>query len=195
MRHQQYVEQVFSLTDHWVDQARRVPSPNFNERPANMPIDLLVIHNISLPPQQFGGPWIDDFFRNVLDASAHPYFAEIAGMQVSSHFLIRRDGELVQYVPCDKRAWHAGRSCWQGRDACNDFSIGIELEGADEVAYTEHQYAVLNGLVEALRQQYPAIGNNIVGHEHVAPGRKTDPGPAFDWQRVAGTVMTQGEQA
>lgn len=185
----------FTLVDHWVEQARRVPSPNFNERPADAVIDLLVVHNISLPPEQFGGPWIDAFFCNALDASAHPYFAGIAALQVSSHFLIRRDGELVQYVACDKRAWHAGRSSWQGRDACNDFSIGVELEGADQVAYTEEQYRALNALIEVLRQHYPAIGQNVVGHEHIAPGRKTDPGAAFDWRRVDGTVMVQGEQA
>lgn len=185
----------FTLVDHWVEQARHVPSPNFNERPADAVIDLLVVHNISLPPEQFGGPWIDAFFCNALDASAHPYFAGIAALQVSSHFLIRRDGELVQYVACDKRAWHAGRSSWQGRDACNDFSIGVELEGADQVAYTEEQYRALNALIEVLRQHYPAIGQNVVGHEHIAPGRKTDPGAAFDWRRVDGTVMVQGEQA
>ena len=175
---------MYSVKEHWVEQARRVLSPNRNARPKDGGVSLLVVHGISLPPGEFGGPWIDDLFSNQLDPSGHPYFAEIKGMQVSSHFLIRRDGELVQYVPCDERAWHAGRSSWQGRDACNDYSIGVELEGADDVPYSQDQYRVLNELIKALRAAYPKIENNIVGHEHIAPGRKTDPGPAFDWSQV-----------
>lgn len=185
---------MFSLSDHWIDQARRVPSPNYNERPEDAAVSLLVVHGISLPPDEFGGPWIDDFFSNRLDASAHPYFATIAGLQVSSHFLIRRDGELVQYVACNARAWHAGRSNWCGREGCNDFSIGIELEGSDHVPYAEKQYTVLSDLVQVLQQHYPQIGDNIVGHEHIAPGRKTDPGPAFDWSRLPQSVLTKGDR-
>ena len=183
---------MFSITDHWVEQARKVPSPNYSERPDESDISLLVMHSISLPPNEFGGRWIDDFFCNQLDAAAHPYFCEIAALTVSSHFLIRRDGELVQYVPCNARAWHAGQSRWQGRDACNDFSIGVELEGADHVPYTESQYTVLNALIKTLQDAYQGIADNIVGHEHIAPGRKTDPGPAFVWSRLpANAIMSE----
>lgn len=161
-----------------------MPSPNCNARPQADDICLLVVHGISLPPGEFGGPWIDDLFSNRLDSSQHPYFKEIQGAQVSSHFLIRRDGELVQYVPCDQSAWHAGQSSWCGREACNDFSIGVELEGTDDVPYTDNQYATLNALIAVLCEQYPGIVGNITGHEHIAPGRKTDPGRAFDWQRI-----------
>lgn len=184
---------MFSVVDGWVPEARQVRSPNFNARPAGMPVDMAIVHGISLPPGEFGGHWIDDLFLNRLDPSAHPYFAEIAGLTVSSHFLIRRDGELIQYVDCDQRAWHAGRSGWQGRDECNDYAIGIELEGTDHVPYTDSQYTVLNALLAALREAYPAIGNRVVGHEHVAPGRKTDPGPAFDWSRITTSLLAQGD--
>lgn len=184
---------MFSISSGWVDQARRVNSPNFNARPVGVAVELLVIHGISLPPGEFGGPWIDELFLNQLNPQQHPYFAEIAGMKVSSHFLIRRDGELVQYVGCDQRAWHAGRSCWEGREECNDFAIGIELEGADQVAYADAQYATLNRLIEVLRTAYPQVGDRIVGHEHVAPGRKTDPGPAFEWPRIKASLLAQGE--
>jgi len=177
---------VYSVKEHWVEQARKALSPNRNARPDESEVSLLVVHGISLPPGEFGGPWIDDLFSNQLDATQHPYFAEIKDMRVSSHFLIRRDGELVQYVPCDERAWHAGLSSWQGRDACNDYSIGVELEGADDVPYCSAQYQTLNQLIHALRLAYPKIDKNIVGHEHIAPGRKTDPGPAFDWSQVIG---------
>ena len=170
------------IHDHWLNAARRVPSPNFNERPDPSDISLIVVHGISLPPRRFGGPHIDELFCNRLAAGGHPYFAAICDLQVSSHFLIRRDGELVQYVACDKRAWHAGRSHWQGRDECNDFGIGIELEGDDHIPYTHSQYRRLAELIILLRRHYPRIGEaDVVGHEHVAPGRKTDPGPAFDW--------------
>lgn len=168
----------------WIRGVRKVPSPNCDARPPGASLDLIVVHGISLPPGEFGGPWIDHLFCNALDPAGHPYFAEVCTLTVSSHFLVRRDGELVQYVPCDKRAWHAGRSVWCGRSECNDFSIGIELEGADEVPYEDAQYDTLVRLIEALRRHYPRIGDNIAGHEHVAPGRKTDPGPAFDWARL-----------
>lgn len=175
-----------SLENHRVVQARQMPSPNANERPAGESVRLIVVHSISLPPKQFGGPWIDQLFCNALPPHEHPYFAEICHLQVSSHFLIRRDGELVQYVPCDQRAWHAGQSHWCGRDNCNDFSIGIELEGDDHTPYTEAQYRQLAGLISLLRAHYPDIAEEaVVGHEHIAPGRKTDPGPAFDWDYLA----------
>ncbi|MBF5056191.1 N-acetyl-anhydromuranmyl-L-alanine amidase [Alcanivorax sp. 521-1] len=176
---------MLTLTDHWIDQARRVPSPNFNERPDPDDIALVVIHNISLPPERFGGAHIEAFFQNRLDPDADPYFQTIRDLKVSSHFLIRRDGELVQFVACDRRAWHAGVSSWRGRDNCNDFALGIELEGADHIPYEEAQYRRLNALLDALIAHYPGLSRDtITGHEHIAPGRKTDPGPAFDWSRL-----------
>lgn len=166
--------------------ARYVPSPNYNERPDGVNIDLIVVHGISLPPGKFGGQWIDDFFTNTLDPTQHPYFATIVSKKVSAHCLIRREGEIVQYVPFHYRAWHAGESVYQGREECNDFSIGIELEGEDTVPYTSTQYQVLTNLVQALQQHYPAITRDrVVGHCHVAPQRKTDPGEAFDWPLLA----------
>lgn len=168
-------------------------SPNWDERPAGSDISLLVIHNISLPPGGFGGPWIDLLFTNRLPADAHPYFAGIAHLRVSAHLLIRRDGQAIQYVPFDKRAWHAGQSRFQGRSRCNDFSIGIELEGADEVPYSDAQYQTLGQIIRALMTKFPKItAQRIVGHCDIAPGRKTDPGPAFDWPRVH-ALLTQGE--
>ena len=161
--------------------ARQAPSPNFNHRPEGVEPSLLVIHNISLPPGEYGGDYIDDLFCNRLDPRAHPYFAEIDGLCVSAHLLIRRDGELVQYVPLHRRAWHAGVSCYRGRENCNDFSIGIELEGVDDAPYDPRQYAVLLPLVETLVATWPGLAGNIVGHCDIAPGRKSDPGPAFDW--------------
>ncbi|ASK34835.1 N-acetylmuramoyl-L-alanine amidase [Alcanivorax sp. N3-2A] len=176
---------MLTLTDHWIDQARRVPSPNHNERPDPDDIALLVVHNISLPPGRFGGPEIEAFFQNRLDCQAHPYFEQLREVRVSSHFLIRRDGELVQFVPCHRRAWHAGVSHWNGRDNCNDFSIGIELEGTDTLAYDARQYRALNLLLETLMAAYPKLSRHTVtGHQQIAPGRKTDPGPAFDWSRL-----------
>lgn len=167
-----------------IEEARQVPSPNHDDRPLGCAPELVVIHGISLPPGEFGGPWIDRFFTNRLDAEVHPYFAEIAGLQVSTHLLIRRDGELVQYVPLTKRAWHAGESSFRGRTCCNDFSIGIELEGTDDLAYTEKQYAALCATIAALRAALPTLAAApVVGHCHIAPHRKTDPGPAFDWPR------------
>lgn len=157
-------------------------SPNTDERPAGTSIDMIVIHNISLPPNQFGGPGIIQLFTNRLDAHEHPYYAQIGHLKVSSHFLIRRQGELIQFASCLQRAWHAGVSSWQGRERCNDFSIGIELEGSDGCAFNDVQYSTLQGLLEALKQRYPI--KHIVGHSDIAPGRKTDPGPFFDWQKI-----------
>jgi AmpD protein len=168
-----------------LDAARQVPSPNCDERPAGTTIDLLVVHGISLPPNRFGGPYIDALFTNRLDPSADPYFATIAHLRVSAHLLIRRDGELVQYVPFDRRAWHAGASCHDGRERCNDYSIGIELEGADDVPYEPVQYERLAAVTAALMDAYPGLRPaRIAGHCDIAPGRKTDPGPAFDWARL-----------
>jgi AmpD protein len=162
--------------------ARQLPSPNFDERPAGSVIELVVIHNISLPPGEFAGDAVARFFTTGLDPSEHPYFREIEGLKVSSHFFIRRDGELIQFVPCTKRAWHAGQSQWRGRSRCNDFSIGVELEGNDHSPFTDSQYSVLARLADVLRRTYPIV--DIAGHSDIAPGRKTDPGPFFDWSRL-----------
>lgn len=164
-------------------EVRRVPSPNFEPRPAGMAVELLVIHNISLPPDQFGGPGVEQLFTNTLDPAEHPYYAEIQGMKVSAHFFIRRDGSLIQFVSCLDRAWHAGASQWQGRERCNDFSIGIELEGCDSQPFEDAQYATLARLSAALHGAYPLRAT--VGHSDIAPGRKTDPGPCFDWSRLS----------
>jgi N-acetyl-anhydromuramoyl-L-alanine amidase len=165
--------------------AQQCRSPNYDERPGGSDIELLVIHNISLPPGRFGGRYIDALFTNSLDCEAHPYFDGLRGLCVSAHLLIRREGELVQFVPLHKRAWHAGVSSFQGRERCNDFSIGIELEGCDEEPFTELQYRRLLPLCRALIATYPKLGvGRIVGHSDIAPGRKTDPGPHFDWTRL-----------
>jgi AmpD protein len=165
--------------------ARYLPSPNCNSRPPGTVVDLLVLHNISLPPGQFGGDWIDALFLNKLDTSAHPSFADLAGLHVSAHLLIRRDGEIHQYVPFHLRAWHAGVSSYQGRENCNDFSIGIELEGTDETPYTDLQYATLADTIQRLMAHYPDLDKaRITGHSDIAPQRKSDPGPAFEWQRL-----------
>lgn len=161
-------------------------SPHFDDRPEGAKVSLLVIHNISLPPGEFGGPWIDDLFMGRLDPGAHPYFRDIAGLRVSAHFLIRRDGSLVQYVPADKRAWHAGVSSWKGCERCNDFSIGVELEGADDVPFAEPQYETLTRLTRDLQSRYGTL--DLAGHSDIAPGRKTDPGPWFDWERFRASV-------
>ena len=161
--------------------ARFVPSPNFNDRPAHTEIQLVVIHNISLPPSQFGGGYIEQFFQNQLDWQAHPYFQTIEGMQVSAHLLILRSGEVLQFVNFNDRAWHAGRSSYLGKKECNDYSIGIELEGSDDQPFESVQYAVLAQVVESLQQAYPKIQQHLAGHSDIAPGRKTDPGPCFDW--------------
>jgi len=168
-----------------LDKATQVVSPNYDDRPDATDIDLIVVHNISLPPGQFGGSWIDALFTNTLDPLAHPYFAEIHQLQVSSHILIRRDGEIVQYVPFHKRAWHAGKSQYKSRERCNDFSIGIELEGSDDQNYEDTQYVRLAGLIQALCTTYPTLSTQrLTGHCDIAPDRKTDPGPAFDWARL-----------
>jgi N-acetyl-anhydromuramoyl-L-alanine amidase len=162
-------------------EALQVPSPNWDLRPAGETLTLLVVHNISLPPGEFGGDAIVRLFTNTLDCGAHPYYETLRGVRVSAHFLVRRGGELLQFVPCACRAWHAGASAWKGRERCNDFSIGVELEGADDVPYTDSQYRRLAELTAALKRLYPIA--DIVGHADIAPGRKTDPGPAFDWAR------------
>ena len=169
----------------WASGARRVISPNHDARPDEVGIDLLVIHNISLPPGEFGGPGVEQLFTNRLDADVHPYYASIHSLRVSSHFFIRRDGELIQFVSCRQRAWHAGASNWRGRERCNDFSIGVELEGNDDQPFSDAQYACLNRLIQALRATYPDL-REAAGHADIAPGRKTDPGPCFDWRRVRG---------
>ncbi|OYY92420.1 MAG: N-acetylmuramoyl-L-alanine amidase [Hydrogenophilales bacterium 28-61-23] len=167
----------------WTAAARRIDSPNCDPRPDETAITLLVIHNISLPPGQFGGPGVEQLFTNRLDPAAHPYYATIHGLRVSAHFFLRRDGELIQFVPCGQRAWHAGASSWRGRERCNDFSIGVELEGSDDQPFTDAQYAALNELIQLLRAAYPSLVD-LAGHSDIAPGRKTDPGPNFDWSRV-----------
>jgi AmpD protein len=164
---------------------RQVLCPHHDARPDGVAADLLVIHNISLPPGEFGGPWIEQLFNGHLPPDVHPYFATIKGMRVSAHLLVRRDGELVQFVPFHRRAWHAGASQFEGRPACNDFSIGIELEGADEIAFEDAQYDATRQVIEALLEAYPALSpTRLVGHSDIAPGRKTDPGAAFDWTRL-----------
>jgi len=172
--------------------AYQIASPNRDERPAGMKCSLLVVHNISLPPGQFGGPGVIDLFLNRLDPSLHPYYEGLRGLEVSSHFLVRRDGELIQFVPCELRAWHAGESRWRSRQRCNDFSIGVELEGSDEIAYTDAQYAELSRLTHELRCRYPI--EDVAGHCHIAPGRKTDPGPSFDWARYRSLIATEPER-
>ncbi|TAN52293.1 MAG: 1,6-anhydro-N-acetylmuramyl-L-alanine amidase AmpD [Methylococcaceae bacterium] len=171
--------------DGWLSTARHLPSPNADDRPDPADISLIVIHCISLPPGEFGGPWIDRLFNNSLPADAHPYFAGIHHLKVSAHVLIRRDGEIVQYVPFARRAWHAGISRFKGRERCNDYSIGIELEGTENQPYSDAQYAALAPLVAALLRCYPALSPaNIAGHSEIAPERKTDPGLSFDWPRL-----------
>lgn len=170
--------------------AAQVLSPNCDDRPPGSEITLLVVHNISLPPGRFGGPAIGQLFTNQLDPAAHPYFATVAQLRVSAHFVIGRDGALTQFVSCARRAWHAGASSWRGRDQCNDFSIGAELEGTDELAYEAGQYRVLARLTRALCRRYPIA--DLVGHCDIAPGRKSDPGPAFDWPRLRRLVGAVG---
>jgi AmpD protein len=173
-----------SIHDGWLSPATHTSSPNFDSRPEGCPVDLLVIHNISLPPGQFGTGCIQQLFCNTLDCSQHPYFARLIGLRVSSHLLIERNGELTQFVAFSDRAWHAGQSTYGGRSRCNDFSIGIELEGVDDEPYSDAQYDALIRVTELLLQTYPHMDKErITGHSDIAPGRKTDPGPAFDWQR------------
>jgi AmpD protein len=163
----------------WTTLARPVPSPNFGERPAGAGVSLVVLHSISLPPGDYGGDEVERLFTNRLDCDRHPYFAGLRGLKVSAHFFLRRDGELLQFVSCDQRAWHAGASQWRGRDNCNDYSIGIELEGLEGERFEVAQYERLATLLRALQARYGAF--EVAGHEHVAPGRKRDPGPGFDW--------------
>ena len=166
--------------------ARQVPSPNCDERPASTPVSLLVIHNISLPPNDFGGSAVVELFQNRLDPNSHPFHSALSGLKVSSHFYIRRNGELIQFVPCELRAWHAGVSSWRGRSRCNDFSIGVELEGSDFVPFRDIQYEELARLTQGLRARYPI--RDIAGHCDIAPVRKTDPGPFFDWPRYRSMI-------
>jgi len=178
--------------DGWWRHATRVPSPNFSARPADALVDTVVLHSISLPPGRYGGDAIERLFTNTLDWSAHPYFETIRGLEVSAHFLVRRDGAVLQFVPIDARAWHAGRSSWAGRAEANDWSIGIELEGLEGDTFEPAQY-------EALERLLPAIDRvrgirHVVGHEHVAPGRKADPGPGFDWTRLAARLRWDAER-
>ena len=174
----------------WCQGVRHCPSPNFNQRPSGE-ISLLVIHNISLPPGQFGTGRVQQFFCNALAHHEHPYFAQLAELQVSAHFLIERDGAITQFVSCLERAWHAGVSCFDGRQGCNDFSIGIELEGTDLEPFEDAQYHALIELCRELQRAWPAITvERICGHSDIAPGRKTDPGPAFDWQRLRTALIS-----
>ncbi len=170
-------------------EAQRIPSPNRDPRPRDTPPTLVVIHGISLPPGTFGGDAVIRLFTNALDPTEHPYFAEIVQLRVSAHFFVRRDGALLQFVSCNERAWHAGVSSWRGREHCNDFAIGIELEGTDDVAYEAKQYVQLARLLKALARRYPIEA--AVGHSDIAPGRKSDPGPAFDWDRLARLTGTR----
>ncbi len=165
----------------WFSGVRRIPSPNFDARPPQTPVCLLIIHNISLPPDEFGGAGVGQLFTNTLNPEEHPYYEQLRGLKVSSHFFIRRDGEIIQFVSCLNRAWHAGLSLWQGRTRCNDFAIGIEMEGSDFVPYADSQYRSLSYLTRRLQRAYRI--KEIVGHSDVAPERKTDPGPYFDWRR------------
>jgi N-acetyl-anhydromuramoyl-L-alanine amidase len=166
----------------YIESATQIASPNFDARPENTKIDLIVIHNISLPPNIYGGAGVMQLFTNQLDTNEHPYYAEVYTRKVSSHFFIRRDGELIQFVSCLQRAWHAGVSSWQGRERCNDFSVGIELEGSDFEPFEPAQYKILKLLLKTLKQTYPI--QHIVGHSDIAPGRKTDPGPYFEWGKI-----------
>ena len=177
--------------DGWAAGVTRSPSPNFDVRADGAAVSLLVIHNISLPPGQFGGPYIEDLFLNRLDCDAHPYFDQLRTLRVSAHFLIRRDGEVMQFVSANDRAWHAGASNFCGRERCNDFSIGIELEGTDFEAFEPRQYESLASLTLALCQRYPLA--DVAGHEHIAPGRKTDPGPFFDWTHFRKSLIQKGQ--
>ncbi len=173
-----------NLESGLVEGITHIPSPNQSQRPADANIELIVIHNISLPPKEYGGNWITDLFCNRLDPKAHPYFKQIANLEVSSHLLIRRDGSIIQYVPFTQAAWHAGKSCFRGKERCNEFSIGIELEGCDDEEFTENQYNQLIKITNLLISHYPCIKKgNIAGHSDISPERKTDPGPCFDWDR------------
>ncbi|MGH8549105.1 MAG: 1,6-anhydro-N-acetylmuramyl-L-alanine amidase AmpD [Methylococcales bacterium] len=179
----------FKIENHWLETARRMSSENCDDRPVDTAVSLIVIHCISLPPGVFGGDGIDRLFQNRLIPEQHPYFESIHQLKVSAHVLIRRTGEITQYVPFDRRAWHAGQSSYDGRSNCNDYSIGIELEGADDSPFTNPQYLRLGALIVSLIDHYPALSRNrITGHSDIAPGRKTDPGRYFDWERLFGLI-------
>lgn len=178
------IDSAQPIRQGWLTQAVRKPTPNFNQRPDSASIRLIVLHNISLPPAQFGGGYIEQFFLNQLDASIHPYFQTIAGLKVSAHLLILRTGEVIQFVSFDERAWHAGRSSYLAVPECNDYSIGIELEGTDDSAFTEAQYHAVIEAIFAIQQAYPHTRHHLAGHSDIAPGRKTDPGLHLDWQRI-----------
>jgi len=181
---------VGPISNHWLQGVQRCESPNHSDRPADTQPWLLVIHNISLPPGEYGGDWILDLFSNCLDPDFHPYFEGIADLKVSAHALIRRDGAVVQFVPFDKKAWHAGQSSYEGVASCNDFSIGVELEGCDTDSFTDAQYTTLAELTRCLFTYYPTLSpEHIAGHSDIAPGRKTDPGPYFDWARYKAAVV------
>ena len=169
------------IQNHLLQTAEQVPSPNYNKRPDGE-VSLLVIHNISLPPAEFDNHYIEQFFTNQLNSDAHPYFKTLQGVEVSAHLLIKRNGSIIQFVPFDKRAWHAGESNFNSKENCNDLSIGIELEGTDNIEYTDKQYQILNETITTLKSHYPLT--DIVGHSDIAPGRKTDPGASFDWSRI-----------
>ena len=175
---------TFQVIEGQLIGARQIASPNYNARPAHSDIELLVVHNISLPPSQFGGGYIEQFFQNELDWSLHPYFQTIQGMQVSTHLLILRSGEVLQFVNFNQRAWHSGRSTYLGKKECNDYSIGIELEGSDDLPFQEIQYQVLAHVVTVLQATYPKLLQHVAGHSDIARGRKTDPGPYFDWLKI-----------
>ncbi|MGE8560484.1 MAG: 1,6-anhydro-N-acetylmuramyl-L-alanine amidase AmpD [Acinetobacter sp.] len=179
----------FQVIDGQLIGARQVPSPNYNQRPEQTEIQLVVVHNISLPPSQFGGGYIEQFFQNQLDWSVHPYFRTIEGMQVSTHLLILRTGEVLQFVNFNDRAWHAGRSSYLAKKECNDYSIGIELEGSDDQPFEEVQYSVLAEVIATLQASYPKILQHLAGHSDIAPGRKTDPGPFFDWLKTRALIQ------
>ena len=184
------VYMIINKSTGLIENVQFIPSPNYNDRPINDDIDLLVIHGISLPPGQFEGDAVQKLFTNKLDYNAHPYYEILREMKVSSHLFIRRDGTLIQFVPFHLRAWHAGVSQFEGRENCNDFAIGVELEGTDEIPYAVAQYQQLAIVIRALQNVYPNItAQRIVGHSDIAPGRKTDPGPAFDWQQLHGLVI------
>ncbi len=177
------------IENHWLSQVIKVPSPNYDDRPIDEPVSLLVIHCISLPPEQFGGDYIDQLFCNQLNPEEHPYFKQIYQFKVSAHLLIKRKGELIQYVAFNKRAWHAGVSVYKNRQKCNDFSIGIELEGSESQPYTPEQYTQLVSVSKLLIKYYPTLSaQHIVGHSDIAPGRKTDPGPYFNWNSFLAAI-------
>lgn len=178
----------------WLQGVKHIPSPNYNQRPADNSPRLIVLHNISLPPAQFGGGYIQAFFQNTLDSSIHPYFETIKDLKVSAHVLVLRSGEIIQFVSFNERAWHAGRSSYLGTKECNDYSIGIELEGTDDQAFTDAQYAELNQLLFSIQQHYPQTRYHLTGHSDIAPGRKTDPGPHLDWLRIRKALAATHQQ-